>query len=76
MGNFVTNTSHKSRSTALILCLFLGVAGIHYFYVGRIGRGLLALFTANFFMFGWFLDIFSILLGRFRDQYGNPLIEW
>lgn len=76
MSNFVTNTSHKSRRTALILCLFLGMIGVHYFYVGRIGRGMLALITMNFFVFGWFADIFSILLGKFKDQYGNALIEW
>lgn len=76
MSNFVTSTSNKSRCKALLLCIFFGMFGVHYFYVGRIGRGVLALFTANFCMFGWFIDIFSILLGRFRDQYGNPLIQW
>lgn len=76
MSTFVTNTSHKSRKTALLLCIFLGVFGGHYFYVGRFGRGIVSLFTVNFFLLGWIHDIFAILKGRFRDQYGNPLIEW
>lgn len=76
MSKFVTGTSHKSRKVALILCIFLGFLGFHNFYVGRYGRGFLFMFTAGFFGFGWMLDIIKILLGRFRDQYGNYLIEW
>lgn len=76
MSNFVTGTSHKSRKTALIICLIGGVLGFHYFYVGRYGRGFLFMFTAGFFVFGWFGDIVKILLGRFQDQYGNYLVEW
>lgn len=73
MANYVTNTSDKKKSTALILCIFLGWMGAHYFYVGRIGRGIVALFTANFFGFGWIFDIFRIALGGFRDNVGTPL---
>lgn len=76
MSNFVTGTSHKSRKTALILCIFGGMLGLHYFYVGRYGRGLLYCFTIGFFMFGWWSDIGKIAMGRFQDQYGNFLIEW
>lgn len=76
MSNFVTGTSNKSRKTALLLCVFGGMFGLHYFYVGRIGRGFAYLFTAGFLLFGWFFDIVRVLLGRFQDQYGNYLIEW
>ena len=70
---FVTPTSHKSKWTAYFLCLFLGILGVHYFYVGRTGRGLLALFTLNFFCIGWILDCRKIRKGRFQDQYGEYL---
>lgn len=73
MANYVTNTSDKKKSTALILCIFLGWMGAHYFYVGRIGRGIVALFTVNFFGLGWIFDIFRIALGSFRDNVGAPL---
>ena len=73
MANYVTGTSDKSKKKALMLCIFLGYFGIHYFYVGRIGRGLLAMCTMNFFMIGWFLDIFKIMLGTFVDNVGAPL---
>lgn len=76
MSHFVTGTSHKSRKVALILCIFGGIFGLHYFYVGRYGRWILYMITVGLFMFGWMIDIFKILLGRFRDQYGNYLVEW
>ena len=76
MSQFVTGTSNKSRKTALIVCLIGGIMGFHYFYVGRYGRWILYMLTVGFFMFGWFIDIFKILLGRFQDQYGNYLVEW
>ncbi len=73
MANYVTNTSDKSKITALLLCIFLGEFGVHYFYVGRIGMGILYLFTAGFFGIGWLIDIFRIALGSFRDNVGEPL---
>ena len=76
MANYVTNSSDKSRGVAMLLCLFLGWAGIHYFYVGRIGKGLLYLFTGGFFFIGWFIDCFKILLGSYRDNVGAPLRQW
>jgi len=73
MANYVTVTSDKSKTVAFILCLFLGVFGAHYFYVGRIGRGVLALLTMNFFIVGDVLDLLKILSGGFRDNTGAPL---
>lgn len=76
MSNFVTVTSHKSRKVALILCLIGGIFGLHYFYVGRYGKGILCFFTCGFFIIGWLHDISKIMKGRFVDQYGNPLLQW
>lgn len=75
MSSYVTVTSDKKKSTALLLCIFLGLFGIHYFYVGRIGRGLIAMFTCNYFGIGWIVDIFKIASGTFVDNVGNPLRE-
>lgn len=66
--------STKNKGTALILCLFLGFFGFHYFYVGKFGMGLLYLLTFGFFGIGWFVDIFRIATGSFKDQYGALLI--
>lgn len=63
-------TSPKSRWLALALCFFLGEFGIHRFYVGKIGSGILYLCTFGLFGIGWLVDFFVILFGSFRDKYG------
>ena len=73
MANFTSVTSHKNKDTALLLCIFGGVFGLHQFYVGRIGKGLLYFCTGGLFMIGWFIDILKILLGSYTDKYGMPL---
>lgn len=75
MSNYVTTTSDKNKNTALLLCIFLGWAGAHQFYVGKWGKGFLYLFTVGLFMIGWVVDIFKILTGSFRDNVGAPLRE-
>ena len=62
--------SPKSRITALIICLFFGIFGIHYFYVGRIGMGFLYLITMGFFGIGWIIAIIRIACGTFTDRDG------
>ena len=51
------------------LCIFLGFYGAHKFYEGKVGMGVLYLFTAGLFLSGWITDIF-ILLGK--PRYYNP----
>ncbi len=67
--------SRKSRTTALILCIigFLGIAGLHRMYVGKVGSGVAHLFTCGWFFFGTFFDLISILTGRFKDSHGRLL---
>ena len=62
--------SRKSQIIALILCLLFGTLGVHYFYVGKIGMGLLYLFTGGLFGSGWIVDIIRIIAGIFRDKDG------
>ncbi len=75
MANYVTMTSDKKKSTALLLCIFGGVFGLHQFYVGKIGTGLLYAFTGGLCCFGWFIDIIKIATGSFKDNAGAPLRE-
>ena len=65
--------SEKSQVIALILCIVFGVFGVHYFYVGRVGMGLLYLFTIGFFGIGWLIDVIRISAGIFRDRDGYYL---
>lgn len=75
MANYVTSTSDKSKTTALLLCIFLGGIGVHHFYVGRIGMRILYLLTGGLFGIGWIVDIIKIAMGSFRDNVGAPLRE-
>jgi TM2 domain. len=62
--------SHKSYAVTLVLAIFSGFAGFHRFYVGKVGTGLLWFLTAGMFVFGWLIDIFTVLAGNFTDKAG------
>ena len=70
---FRQSTSSKSRSIALVFCLFLGIFGGHYFYTRRYGMGILYLLTGGLFFFGAFIDFFRIAFGSFTDADGRRL---
>lgn len=65
----------KSKLVALILCIlgFFGIAGLHRMYVGKVGSGVVHLFTYGICVIGTVIDLISILSGGFRDSYGQPL---
>ena len=69
----VVISSDKNWWVTFILCLALGPFGIHYFYVGRFGRGLLFMCTVGLFLFGWLFDLIKILSGTFLDGAGQPV---
>lgn len=69
-NNLHVTTSNKSKSIALMLCITLGYLGVHYFYVGKIGIGLLYLLTFGIFGFRWIIDIVRIACGGFKDYSG------
>lgn len=60
--------SPKSRTVALLLAIFLGEFGIHRFYAGKVGTGILYLCTGGLFGIGWIVDIIMIALGSFTDK--------
>ena len=68
--------SDRSRTVALLLCIFLGCFGGHCFYAGRTGRGVLFFFTVGLLGFGWLYDAVQIALGNFTDRYGLPIVRW
>lgn len=75
MANYTTITSDKQKGTAMGLCClgFLGIGGIHDFYLGNYGKGLIKLLTANFIMFGTIFDLIKIASGGYKDNSGQAL---
>lgn len=64
-----------NRWVAFLLCLFLGYLGIHRFYVGKSGTGILYIFTVGLFGIGWLVDLIMIASGSFRDRFGLVLMN-
>ena len=52
----------RSKSTAYLLWCgaFVGLCGLHRFYIGKIGTGLLWLFTLGLFGVGQLIDLFTL----------------
>ncbi len=51
----------KNKVTALLLCIFLGQFGVHRFYEGKIGTGLLYLFTFGLCGVGEIVDLIRLI---------------
>lgn len=65
--------SDKSKVAAALLCFFLGGLGIHRFYLGYTGMGILYLLTAGLFGIGVLVDFIMILCGSMKDKNGYIL---
>lgn len=77
MNNYVTQTSDKDKKTALILCACGGFLGIHQFYVGNIGKGILYIFTFGLLSFDFpFKSVKRTLKLHFLPSFvgGNSII--
>jgi TM2 domain-containing membrane protein YozV len=60
MSEEIIEEKPKSKNIAFVLWLFLGLAGAHKFYMGKIGMGIAYIFTLGFVGIGWILDIFTL----------------
>lgn len=72
----VVDVSPKKRLVALLLCFFFGGLGIHRFYVGKIGTGIIWLLTIGVLGIGALVDLIMIAAGSFKDKDGKVLTEW
>ncbi len=50
------------KVVALIICICLGWCGIHKFYEGKVGMGIVYIFTFGLFGIGWIVDIITIAM--------------
>ncbi len=59
--NAAVSCRSRNKWVALVLCILLGVFGAHKFYEGKIGMGILYLFTGGLCCIGVFIDFFTLL---------------
>lgn len=65
--------SEKGFVPTLLLCFFLGAIGIHRFYAGKIGTGILMIVTFGGFGIWTLVDFVMIAVGAFKDKQGLPI---
>jgi TM2 domain-containing membrane protein YozV len=64
---------NKDGAITLILCLFLGYLGVHRFYSGHIGIGVIQLLTGGGCGIWTLIDLIMIIAGSYKDADGNTV---
>ena len=65
--------SDKSFVATWLLSFLIGFLGADRFYLGKIGTGLVKLFTIGGLGIWWLIDWIMVLAGATRDKYGRKL---
>ena len=68
-----TAISDKGFVPTALLCFFLGVLGVHRFYVGRVGTGIIQLLTLGGLGIWALIDLIMIICGTFTDKNGAKI---
>ena len=75
----MTNQSNKSKSTYIVLALFLGALMVHRFYAGRTMSAIvfLVLSLCTFGGFGAFVALIDVVraIGKGTDAHGNFIVK-
>ena len=68
-----SGNSEKSFVATLLLCVLLGVFGVHRFYVGKVGTGIIQLLTLGGLGIWALVDLIMIATQTFKDSDGLPI---
>lgn len=69
------SSSGKNFLTTFSLCFLLGYAGLHRFYVGKKGTGILMFLTLGGLGIWWLIDTIKITVGTFTDSEGRTILS-
>ena len=69
----MAETSKKNWLAALLLCLLLEGLGVHRFYVGKVGTGILMILTLGGLGIWCLIDLIMIAISKFTDSEGKIL---
>ncbi|PVA10106.1 hypothetical protein DC366_10665 [Pelagivirga sediminicola] len=72
-STLVQPVSDKKFVPAVLLCFFLGGLGVHRFYLGKIGTGILMLLTLGGLGIWTIIDFVRLIVGSLKDKNGLPL---
>ena len=70
------NVSPRLLLPAVLLCFWFGVFGVHRFFVGKVGTGLLMLFTFGGLGIWALIDLIMLVCGAFTDSEGRKVTQW
>ena len=68
--------SPKSRLATTLLAFFLGELGVHRFYLGKIGTGILMIVTLGGLGIWALIDFIMAVAGIMNDKEGRPIKNW
>jgi hypothetical protein len=68
--------SEYTRLPVLVLCVLLGWFGVHRFFVGKIGTGVLQLITIGGLGLWTLYDLILIVFAAFTDSSGRKIVRW
>ena len=71
MSSPAAAASGKSQLVALLLCLFVGIIGIHRFYLGYIWQGVVQILTLGGFGIWALIDLIRIITGDLQPKDGT-----
>ncbi len=70
------DVSPKSRLAVTLLAWFLGGFGVHRFYLGKIGTGILMIITFGGLGIWALIDFIFAVTGNMRDKEGRLITKW